>query len=74
MKSLNATVKMGEETLVIRISFSIWMVTEGFRHHTTIYCKYLHPVCMVTKGLSQAFYMLTEAETDADHKRFIINP
>ena len=68
--------------LNLSICFSIWMVVkdflwlstsesgwslEVFYQHQTMYCKYLHRIWMVTKGLSWPFYMLTDAETDADH-------
>ena len=34
--------------------------------HPTIYCKYLHRVWMMTKGLLQPFHMLTDTEADVD--------
>ena len=40
--------------------------------HPTVYCEYLHHICMVMKGLSRPFYVPTDAKTDANHKRFRI--
>ena len=37
------------------ILLGFWMVTEFFCHYQTVYCKYLHCIWMVTKGISQPF-------------------
>ena len=43
------------------IHVGFWMVTEVFFcHYPTVYCKYLHCIWMVTKGLSQPFTSISE--------------
>ena len=63
----------GGERPFVTIHHRVRMITKVYIHQPTRYYKHLHGVWMVTKGLLRSFYVLTDVETDADHKRFRIH-